>query len=240
MIPASCCFRLLEEANLLYTEDNLFPLSALQHYLFCPRQCALIHSEQQWTENQLTAEGRILHERVHELQSESRGRIVTARGLRLSSFRLGLTGQADAVEFHRTDGSFGAELPNRKGQWSPIPVEYKRGRPKKDRSDEVQVCAQALCLEEMLGVDVEVGYLFYGKTKRRTEVFLSKQLRGITTGIAEKVHELFTQKVMPAPQYSPKCNRCSMFEICVPQMRRTTGYVGSQLRRILRSDEEDV
>jgi len=139
-----------------YTEDDLIPISALQHFVFCERQCALIHIEQAWTENRLTAEGRLLHERVHDQGGESRAGVRIERGLPLRSLRLGLVGVADVVEFH----------PLSEGGWRPFPVEYKRGKPKRNACDEIQVCAQALCLEEMLGVRIPAGALFYGKTHR--------------------------------------------------------------------------
>ncbi|HDZ02544.1 MAG TPA: CRISPR-associated protein Cas4, partial [Nitrospirae bacterium] len=138
-----------------YTEDNLLPLSALQHLLFCERQCALIHIEQAWGENLFTAEGRIMHDRVDTAKHETRRNIRTEFGVPLRSLRLGLIGKADAVEFHK-----------RGNMWHPFPVEYKRGKPKQDNSDKVQLCAQALCLEEMMNVEIPKGALFYGKTRR--------------------------------------------------------------------------
>ena len=142
----------------MFDEDDLITISALQHYVFCPRQCALIHIEQVWTESGLTAEGRIMHEKVHEEQRESRGSVRVEYGIPLRSLRLGLIGKADEVEFRKVD----------KAPWQPFPVEYKRGKPKPDHCDAVQLCAQAMCLEEMLSVAVPRGALFYGKTRRRS------------------------------------------------------------------------
>ena len=141
-----------------YTEDDLLPLSGLQHLLFCERQCALIHIEQVWAENVLTAEGRIMHERVHEEGKESRGDVRIEFGMPLRSLRLGLIAKADVVEFHR-DREYPDDL------WRPFPVEYKRGKPKKGNFDKVQLCGQAMCLEEMLDVEIPAGALFYGKTR---------------------------------------------------------------------------
>ena len=141
----------------LFAEDDLIMVSALQHYLFCPRQCALIHLEQQWLENRLTAEGRILHERVHTSGRESRRTLRVEYDVPIRSLRFGLVGFADVVEFHRQED----------GSWQPLPVEYTRGRPKRDDSDRVQLCAQALCLEEMLGCTVPQGALYYGEKRRR-------------------------------------------------------------------------
>ncbi|HOK67603.1 MAG TPA: CRISPR-associated protein Cas4 [Anaerohalosphaeraceae bacterium] len=142
----------------MYAEADYLPLSALQHWVFCPRQCGLIHLEQVWDENRLTAEGRILHQRVHEMSDEFRSDISIVRGLRIYSRRLGLIGQADVVEFHRAPT--GIALPDAEGIWQPYPVEYKRGSPKMDACDEVQLCAQAICLEEMLGIAVPQGAFF--------------------------------------------------------------------------------
>ncbi len=150
----------MTDKTYIYSEDDLFMISALQHYAFCPRQCALIHIEQAWLENRWTAEGRILHERVHEQEGESRAGVRIERGLPLRSLRLGLVGVADVVEFHPLPG----------GGWQLFPVEYKRGKPKPDHCDEVQLCAQAMCLEEMMGVEVSQGALFYGKTRHRHDV----------------------------------------------------------------------
>ncbi len=196
-----------------FSEDDLLPLSALQHLLFCERQCALIHIEQAWAENQYTAEGRILHERVDTPHSESRGEVRSATGLALRSLRLGLTGRADVVEFHRrmAPGEHGAFL------WQPLPVEYKRGRPKKQDWDKVQLCAQALCLEEMLGVDVTEGALFYGKTRRRVNVAFDCALRIKTEDTAARLHTLIKLRRTPAPIYSKACENCSFLESCLPQ-----------------------
>jgi CRISPR-associated exonuclease Cas4 len=152
--------------NTTYIEEDLIMISALQHLAFCPRQCALIHVEQMWQESGLTAEGRILHERVHEQEGESRAGVRIERGLPLRSLRLGLVGVADVVEFHPLPG----------GGWRPFPVEYKRGKPKPDRCDEVQLCAQAMCLEEMMEVEVPQGSLFYGKTRHRHDVAFNENV----------------------------------------------------------------
>ena len=144
---------MIDKPQIMYTEDDLLPLSGLQHLLFCERQCALIHIEQAWAENRFTAEGRIMHERVHKEDRESRGDIRVEYSMPLRSLRLGLIAKADVVEFHRNRGLSD-------GKWIPFPVEYKRGKPKKDNADKVQLCAQALCLEEMLDVEVTSGALF--------------------------------------------------------------------------------
>ena len=215
----------------MYTEDDLLPISALQHLMFCERQWALIHLEQVWRENVLTAEGRKMHERVHEADSESRGDVRTARGLRIHSYRLGLVGQADVVEFHRAGEAdalsqlnqqepFGEEsvaLPGVKGLWKPAPVEYKRGKPKRGSEDEVQLCAQALCLEEMLGCRIAEGAFFYGKTRRRLSVAFSETLRSKTEVLAARLHELWREGITPSARYEKKCDSCSLIEVCQPK-----------------------
>ena len=175
--------------------------------LYCPRQCALIHSEQQWAENQFTAEGRILHERVDSGVQERRGGITTARSVALRSHQLGLAGVADVVEIHPGD--------------RPYPVEYKRGKPKSHRADEVQLCAQAICLEEMLGVSVPEGALFYGQNRRRTVVLFDAELRELTQRVADEARSMLSSGKTPPPAYEPrKCNACSLQTVCQPRMPR--------------------
>lgn len=193
-----------------YTEDDLLPLSGLQHFAFCERQCALIHIEQMWAENLFTAEGRVMHERVHEADRESRGDIRVEYSVPLRSLRLGLIAKADVVEFHRNRESSGSK-------WRPFPVEYKRGRPKKDNVDKVQLCAQALCLEEMLGVEVPSGALFYGKTRHRQDVDFDANLRSETEETAKRFHALVEAGKTPKPVYGKKCDSCSMKHLCLPK-----------------------
>jgi len=200
----------------MYSEDELIPISALQHLVFCPRQCALIHIEQVWTENVFTAEGRGLHEKVHETEAESRDGVRIVRGLRLRSLALGLVGQADVVEFHEDAG--GAAVPGLDGRYRPFPVEYKRGKPKVDVCDEVQLCAQAMCLEEMLGASIPRGALFYGRPRRRTEVEFTETLRQQTRDTAGQLHELFRSRQTPRAAYSKKCESCSLLECCMPKI----------------------
>lgn len=197
----------------MYSEDDLIPLSALQHILFCERQCALIHIEQMWNENLFTAEGKIMHERVDEAGRESRGNVRIEFAMPLRSLRLGLVGKADVVEFHRKPDSQNAKSP----EWVPFPVEYKRGKPKKDNCDKVQLCAQALCLEEMLDVEIPCGALFYGKTRRRKDVAFDNALRQETESAAIQLHKLIESRQTPPPVYTPKCKSCSFFHVCLPK-----------------------
>ena len=206
------------------SEESAVMLSALQHYLFCPRQCALIHMEGIWAENFLTAAGRQLHERVDRRGGETRRDVHLATALRLVSNRLGLTGVADMVEFHRAESSndekgccIAVKLSGRSGFWRPFPVEYKRGSPKAHRADEVQLCAQAVCLEEMLGVTIAFGALFYGETRRRSNVTFDAELRSLTEDVAAKVHELFRSGQTPLPVLTKGCRGCSLFETCRPE-----------------------
>lgn len=217
----------------MYHEHDYIMLSALQHYLFCPRQCALIHLEQTWEDNRLTMLGNILHEHVHEAGREKRGEVITARGLALSSARLGLSGQADAVEFHR--GATGCALPRESGRWQPFPVEYKRGKPKKDLSDAVQLCAQAICLEEMLGCAIPEGALFYGAERRRYAVAFDAALRAETERCAAAAHALLQSGRTPPPTPEKKCQSCSLNERCLPDT--LSQKLSSYYKRLMNDSE---
>jgi len=211
----------------MYSEDELLPISALQHLAFCERQCALIHLEQVWEENRLTAEGRILHEKVHGTESELRAGVYAARGLRIRSLLLGLSGIADVVEFHPHEN--GAPLPGRRGLWRPFPVEYKRGRPKPNICDHVQLCAQGICLEEMLAIEVPAGAVFYGQPRRREDVELDAQLRRQVAQLAARLHLLIENGATPPAVWMRKCSNCSLVELCRPK----TAGAGKSARRYL-------
>jgi CRISPR-associated exonuclease Cas4 len=196
--------------------DDLIPLSALQHYLYCPRQCALIHVEQAWAENRFTAEGRVLHEATSEIGHEKRRGVRVVTAMPLVSRRLGVSGIADLVEMHKTEV----------GHWRPFPVEYKRGKPKKHRADEVQLCAQAIALEEMFDVTLTDGALFYGETRRRITVSIDVGLRDLTAQIALQTRALLAGTQTPAAQFEArKCNACSLVELCQP--KRLAGGVSA-------------
>lgn len=199
----------------MYSENELLPISALQHLLFCPRQCALIHVEGLWVENYLTAQGRSLHEKTHDAETENRPGVRIVRGLRLCSRRLGLVGQADVVEFH--ESQTGIELAGAKGLWQPYPVEYKRGRAKPDNCDRVQICAQAVCLEEMLQTQTPQGALFYGRPRRREQMEFTGKLRTQTEHAAAELHRLFESRQTPKAEYSKKCKSCSLYTVCMPK-----------------------
>lgn len=214
----------------MYDEEALLPISALQHLLFCERQCALIHLEGVWLDNALTVEGTHLHRRTDTGPMESRGDLVIARAVPIRSLPLGITGRADVIEFLRSrpGQKEGVALPGKDGTWLPRPVEYKRGRPKTHRADEVQLCAQALCLEEMLGVDVRSGHLYYGASRRRTDVAFDTTLRQLTTDSIARLRSLLDGDISPPARFEPKCEACSLMPVCMPKV---SGDVGSYVRR---------
>lgn len=200
-------------------DDTYILISGLQHIVFCPRQWALIHMEQEWQENALTAEGKILHEKAHSHESENRPGLHIARGLPLRSDRLKLSGVADVVEFHEC--ADGVALPGQSRLWLPFPVEYKHGRPKSQDCDRVQLCAQALCLEEMLSCNVAEGALFYGTTRRRESVVFTPQLRQTLEECCNEAQRLLASKQVPAPILNKYCRSCSLKEICGPETTRS-------------------
>lgn len=203
----------------MFNESDYIMLSALQHFLFCPRQCALIHIEQVWAENRYTAEGKVLHERADSKQSEQQGAVRIVRTLAISSSRLGLSGRADVVEFH-ADGRV-------------YPVEYKRGKPKKNRCDEVQLCAQALCLEEMLDLQIDSGALFYGQRKRRKEIEFDLELRALTESTISNTHHMIQGSLTPAAEYEKKCDSCSLYSLCLPKSCGSARSVSRYMNRML-------
>ncbi|MDI1495091.1 MAG: CRISPR-associated protein Cas4 [Cenarchaeum symbiont of Oopsacas minuta] len=189
------------------SELDLLPISGLQHFVFCPRQFALIHIEQIWIDNVLTAEGRQLHKKAHELGTKIVGRdMKIVRGMPLRSMQIGLTGIADIVEFFRT-----------KDGWIPFPIEYKRGKPKSHRADEIQLCAQAICLEEMIGHKVPVGAIYYNKNKSRHKVVFDDNLRSLTSDASRSMHNLFDSRITPSPIYGKYCESCSILHQCMPK-----------------------
>ena len=221
----------------MFQEDDLLPISALQHLLFCERQAALIHVERLWAENRLTVEGRHLHEKAHDGPGEHRPGCRTARGLRLGSFRLGLHGVADVVEFHEPTTAAGSQgdaaLHGQTQQGAVVPVEYKRGRSKAGDHDRVQLCAQALCLEEMLDVAIPQGALFYGRTRRRELVPLTGELRSTTEQAAQRLHELVEADLVPRVRRESKCDRCSLLHLCLPDATRPNRSAHRYFQRAL-------
>ena len=169
-------------------------------------------------DNRLTVEGARMHRRADSGNDETRRNLVVLRGLPVRSAKLGLSGRPDVVEFRRIVRGSGVALDGREGRWSPRPVEYKRGRPKRHRADEVQLCAQALCLEEMFDLRVSRGDLFYGARRRRSEVVFDEELRRTTEEAAGRLHALLTQVAPPPAEYQPrKCDSCSLISACLPK-----------------------
>lgn len=218
-----------------YAPEDLLPLSGIQHFVFCRRQWALIHVERQWQENALTAEGRLLHQRTDDpFFSETRKGVITARAMPVASYRLGLMGVCDVVEFTRSPE--GARLPGREGLYQPAPVEYKRGKEKRDACDEAQLCAQAMCLEEMLALDIPLGYLFYGETRRRVEVALDAELRTLVASMAQEMHAYFQRGYTPRVKPSKACRSCSLADVCLPGLQENTVAASRYIARQIEAD----
>ncbi len=201
-------------------EQDYLTLSGVQHYAFCPRQWGLIFIEQQWADNERTVDGSLMHHRAHdEKQLERRGDTLTVRGLRVLSHRLQVTGVCDVVEFHQD--ADGISLPGQEGLWQPYPVEYKRGTPKTVDSDALQLCGQALCLEEMLLCAIPEGSLYYGETRRRQIVSFTPELRARVETILTSMRDAMSRGYTPSPRQGKHCNACSLREICLPRLQKT-------------------
>ncbi len=199
-----------------YSEEDYLPLSGIQHFAFCRRQWALIHIENQWAENERTVDGTIMHEKAHSGDVESRGDVVIMRALRVFSATLGVSGECDVVEFNRN--ADGISLNGHDGLWQPYPVEYKRGKPKEHNADEMQLCAQAMCLEEMLCCTIPCGALFYGEPRRRTEVEFTPELRRAVEDSLNEMHDYYKRGYTPKAKPRKGCSTCSLKEICLPKM----------------------
>lgn len=202
-----------------YGEEEYLMISGIQHFIFCRRQWALIHVEQQWAENRLTAEGEVMHRNAHKDNFvEKRPGILVTRGLRVSSSRLGMTGQCDVVEFYASDS--GAVIQGHRGLWEVVPVEYKRGKDKSDDSDMCQLCLEALCLEEMMGCAIPFGYIFYNEIRRRRKIEFTPALRDKAARAAEEMHDYFRRGYTPKVKTSKKCQSCSVKDLCLPRLCR--------------------
>jgi CRISPR-associated exonuclease Cas4 len=218
-----------------YNEEEYLQLSGIQHFCFCRRQWALIHLEQQWAENGRTAEGDILHENAHdEGFAEKRGNILTVRGLRIQSPSLGISGSCDVVEFISDGG--GVTLAGREGLWRPYPVEYKRGSSKETDADRLQLCCQAMCLEEMLCCRIPEGALFYGETRRRERVPLTDELREEARSMLSEMHEYRKRGYTPKVKTGQFCRACSVNELCLPKLCRDPS-ASEYLMRALETEE---
>ncbi len=200
-----------------YKEEDFLLLSGIQHFVFCKRQWALIHIEQQWHENLRTIEGEILHKKAHDTAlKEKRGDLIISRGMPIYSRTLGLTGACDVVELQKA--ADGVEIYGREGTYKPVPIEYKRGKPKDDESDLLQLCAQAICLEEMLLCNIPEAFLFYGEIKHRHNVKLDEGLRERVGIIAKEMHEVYEKRYTPKVKPSKRCKACSLVEYCMPKL----------------------
>lgn len=215
----------------MYEEADYLQLSGLQHFVFCRRQWALIHIENLWAENYRTADGTVMHENVHNTAyRESRGERKIARGMYVHSARLGISGQCDAVEFLRS--ADGVPIAGWEGRWQPYPVEYKRGRPQAIDADRLQLCAQAICLEEMLCCDIPEGALYYGETRRREAVDFTEELRETVRACLTEMHELYRRGYTPQPKQTKSCGACSLQELCLPTLP-ACGSVADYLRKCM-------
>lgn len=223
----------------MQTAENYLMISELQHFSFCRRQWALIHIEQQWAENLLTVQGKLLHEKAHSESTEKRGSKIISRSLHVCSHQLMLTGVCDVVEFDEC--TEGIPLHGHKGKYRVTPVEYKRGRPKQHNADALQLCAQAMCLEEMLCCSINMGYLFYGEPRRRTEVNFSAELRDEVQRLANEMQELHHRGHTPKVKPGSKCKSCSLQEICLPLLlEKKHASASDYIRKTLLSTAQDA
>ena len=202
-----------------YSENDFLQLSGLQHFKFCRRQWALIHIEQQWAENFRTMDGALMHQNAHNSEfRESRGELFITRGVSVFSSTLGVSGQCDVLEYHR--GTTGIPIRGKEGLWRPYPVEYKRGSPREDTGDTLQLCGQAMCLEEMLCCDIPEGALFYGEIRRRVVVPFTEELRAQVRELLAQMHDLYHRGYTPKVKPSKSCNACSLKELCLPKLMK--------------------
>ena len=218
-----------------YPEEQWLLLSGLQHFRFCRRQWALIHIEQQWAETERTVDGTLMHQRAHDRdRKEVRDGAVITRGMSVFSARLGISGACDVVEFYPDPE--GVPLSGRAGRWRPFPVEYKRGAPKPHDADELQLCAQAMCLEEMLCTAVPDGALYYGEPRRRTEVDFTPALRQEVRALLEEMHALYVRGSTPKVKPTKGCNACSLKGLCLPKLMRSKS-VSAYLRSAMEGEQ---
>lgn len=200
-----------------YKEEDFLLLSGIQHFVFCKRQWALIHIEQQWSENYMTIDGKIFHEKAHSnISSEKRKDVIISRTMPIFSRTLGITGVCDIVEFHKSDN--GILIYGYNDKFDVIPIEYKRGSPKEDEIDILQLVSQAICLEEMLCCKINIGYLFYGEIKHRVKVDITKELQQKVYDIFKQMHDLYNKRYTPKVKISKHCKACSLVDICLPKL----------------------
>ena len=215
---------------MIWNEEDYLQLSGLQHFVFCRRQWALIHIEHQWAENFRTIDGAVFHENAHNTGfQESRGDRFITRGVSVCSSELGVSGQCDVLEYHR--GSTGIPIAGKDGLWQPYPVEYKRGSPREDTGDTLQLCGQAMCLESMLCCDIPEG-AYYGEVRRREKVAFTPELRNQVRQMLAEMHELYRRGYTPKVKPTKSCNACSMKDLCLPRLMKTRS-VSAYLREAM-------
>ena len=212
-------------------EQEFLSLSGIQHFAFCRRQWALIHLEQLWIENERTMHGRILHEKAHSGERERRGKLIISRSMPVFSNELGLNGECDVVEWHKNDG--GVYIPQYEGTYSPVPIEYKKGKPMNSLANDLQLCAQAMCLEDMLLCHIPVGYLYFHETHRRQEIILTDELRQTVISMAQEMQSYFSRGHTPTVKQGKMCRACSLFDLCLPSLEKlgtVSDYISSNLK----------
>lgn len=200
-----------------YQEEDYLSLSGIQHFEFCRRQWALIHIEQQWQENVRTLEGEYLHKNAHDSENSTvKNGIIISKGMPIFSKTMGVNGVCDVVEFHKSED--GVTIFDREGLYSPLPVEYKRGEPKSYDADELQLCAQAMCIEEMLMCHIEHGFLYYGEIRHRHSVNFNEQTRNKVKEIFQEMHQYYQRRYTPKVKTTKGCKACSLADICLPKL----------------------
>ena len=216
----------------MYKEEDFLQLSGIQHFAFCRRQWALAYIELQWQENVRTVEGHLLHENAHDAaMKEKRGDLIIVRAMPVHSREIGISGECDVVEFHKSED--GIPISGREGTYTVVPVEYKRGKPKSNDVDALQVAAQALCLEEMLCCDIPYGYIYYGEIRHREEIEFTEELRRKVKDMFAEMHKYYEQRYTPKVKWSKSCNACSLKDICLPVLNKNVSvkkYLDSRMK----------
>lgn len=221
----------------MYDEDDFLQLSGIQHFAFCRRQWALAYIELQWQENVRTVEGHLLHENAHDSAlKEKRGDLIIVRGMPVHSREIGISGECDVVEFHKSED--GVPVSGREGKYRAVPVEYKRGKPKANDVDALQVAAQALCLEEMLCCDIPCGYIYYGESRRREKIQFTDELRKKVKDMFAEMHKFYDQRYTPKVKRTKSCNACSLKDICIPALNKEIS-VKNYIDRKMKEGEPD-
>lgn len=219
-----------------YAEDDYLMISGIQHFKFCRRQWALIHIEQQWEENAHTVTGELMHKKVHDPSlKEKRKDMIIARALPVASRKLGISGEGDLVEFHKSEE--GIRLHGHRGVYTVYPVEYKKGKPKLSEEDKLQLAAQTMCLEEMFCTEIPEGAIFYGETRRRETVAITEDLRDEVVRMFQEMHDYYRRQYTPKVRYSKACNACSLKEICLPKLGKTVS-VKAYIEKSLKEEDQ--